>query len=149
MYTMTHNLVYFSHLKLDNLDALTGETKSHCQTLIHFYNSESCSTFRITPEEGSVWIYYVLTLHVRISMPGTSILKVDASACVHLTESDRVCVSEFCRRCWGVLKENEGEEWGLSKAWGRRRSRKGGRGGRDEWDHLVHKHKRTYNLTSL
>ena len=52
--------------------------------------------------------------------------EVSASVCVHLTESDRVCVSEFCRRCCGVLKEDEGEEWGLSKAWGG-----GGGGGRE------------------
>lgn len=41
---------------------------------------------------------------------------------------------EFCRRCWGVLKEDEGEEWGLSKAWGRRRSRRREGGREDEGD---------------
>lgn len=46
-------------------------------------------------------------------------LKVNESAYVHLTESERVCVSEFCRLCWGVLKMDEGEEWGLSHAWGK------------------------------
>lgn len=49
--------------------------------------------------------------------------------CVGLTGSD-VGTSEFCRRCCGVLKD-EGEEWGLSQAWGRRRRRGGTRGG---WD---------------
>lgn len=60
-------------------------------------------------------------------------------ACVQLTESD-VCKSEFWRRCRGVLKD-EGEEWGLSQAWGRRRSgREGGREdeGRDEWVRVSH-----------
>lgn len=47
-------------------------------------------------------------------------------ACVQLTESD-VCKSEFWHRCRVVLKD-EGEERGLSQAWGRRRSgREGGR----------------------
>lgn len=48
------------------------------------------------------------------------------NVCDNLTESGRVCVSEFCRRCSGVLKENEGEEWGLSKAWERREDEEGG-----------------------
>lgn len=49
-------------------------------------------------------------------------------ACVQLTESD-ACKSEFWRRCCGVL-EDEGEQWGLSQAWGRRRRRSGREGGR-------------------
>lgn len=69
------------------------------------------------------------------------------SACVHLTKSDRVCVSEFCRRCWTVLKEDEGEEWGLSKPWGRRRTRE------DEGDGmsgaiLIRKRTQTISLVS-
>ncbi len=97
--------------------------------------------FSVTPA-GEV-CGYIMSPHIDF--------KGNESACVHLTESGRVCVSEFCRRCWKVRREDEGEEWGLSKPWGRRRGRKeeweGGRGGRDEWDHLIRKH--TNNLTGL
>lgn len=55
--------------------------------------------------------------------------------CINLTKSDKVDMSDVWRRCRGVLKENEGEEWGLSKAWGGGRGEGGneeGRAGRDE-----------------
>lgn len=53
--------------------------------------------------------------------------EMEGKVCVQLTESD-MCASEFWRRCCGVLKD-EGEEWGLSQAWGWRRSGiVGGRG---------------------
>ena len=76
----------------------------------------------------------VVILCLRYMWATANSLNVKASECVHLTKSDRVCVLEFCRRCWGVLKEDEGEEWGLSKAWGRRRSRRREGGREDEGD---------------
>lgn len=51
--------------------------------------------------------------------------------CINLTESDKVDMSDHWRRCRGVLKENEGEEWGLSKAWGGGRGEGGNEGRRD------------------
>lgn len=78
------------------------------QTMNHLVSS-------LTREEASMRLYYGFT-------PSECV-------CVYLTKSIWVCVSEFCRRCWGVLKVDEGEEWGLSKAWGRRRSREDEGGG--------------------
>lgn len=55
-----------------------------------------------------------------------SVMEMELGGGVQLTESD-VYASEFCRRCSGVLNDEE-EEWGLSQAWGR--SGKEGRRGR-------------------
>lgn len=73
-------------------------------------------------------------LLARTSFPRQRSTETDRRMCVQLTESD-VCASEFWRRCCGVLKD-EGEEWGLSQAWGRRR--RSGREGRDEWVRVTH-----------
>lgn len=77
-------------------------------------------------------------------------LKVNARACVHLTDSGRVCVSKLWRRCRGVLKEGEGEEWGLSKAWrGGGGGREGGRTRGAGWVEPSHTRKHTHTIAPV